>query len=61
MTISASGERTILIYQGNMLAIVKEMQSMTVGNENTMNFTPGYGHISVFDSLLAPHDQHLKA
>jgi hypothetical protein len=25
-----------------------------------MVFTPGYGHISVFDSLLAPDNQHLK-
>jgi hypothetical protein len=59
MTISGSRERTILIYQGNMLAIVKEMQKETVGNKKMMIFTPGYGHISIFDSLLAPDNQHL--
>ena len=34
------------------------MPKETVGNEKAMRFTPGYGHISVFDSLLAlgrPH------
>jgi hypothetical protein len=56
MTISASGERTILIYQGNMLAIVKQMQSMAVGDKKVIIFTPGYGHISVFDSLLSPYN-----
>ena len=61
MTISTSEERTILIYQGNMLAIVKEVQKETVGNKKVMIFTPGYRHISVFDSLLAPDNQRLKA
>jgi len=41
VTISASGERKILIYQGNMLAIVKQMQSMTVGDKKVMVFTLG--------------------
>jgi hypothetical protein len=59
MTISASSERAILIYQGNMLAIVKETQKATVGAKKMTIFTPGYGHISVFDSLLAPDNQHL--
>ena len=43
-----------------MLAIVKEMQGMMVGDKKVMVFTPGYGHISIFDSLLAPDNQHLK-
>ena len=41
------------IYQGNIVAIVKAMQKKTVGDKKVMIFTPGYGHISVFDSPLA--------
>jgi hypothetical protein len=41
MATSASGERTILIYQGNTLAIVKAMQREMLGTEKTMMFTLG--------------------
>jgi hypothetical protein len=44
-----------------MLAIVKEMQRETAGNNMRMIFTSGYGHISVFDSQLAADNQHFKA
>lgn len=46
MATNASGERTMLIYQGNTLAIVKAMQREMLGTEKTMMFTLGYGHIT---------------
>jgi hypothetical protein len=45
MATSASGERTILIYQGNTPGIVKATQREMLGTEKTMMFTLGYGHI----------------
>jgi hypothetical protein len=46
MATSARGERTILIYQGNTLAIVKAMPREMLGIEKMMMFTLGYWHIS---------------
>lgn len=45
MATSASGERTILMYQGNTLAIIKLMPREILGTEKVMIFTLGYGRI----------------
>lgn len=55
MVTRASGENTILIYQGNTLAIIKAMQREMLGAEKAMMFILGYRHIiSVSFRLFDP-------
>ena len=52
---TAAGERMILIYHGNTPAIIKAMPRATVGRENAMIFTLGYGEtLASFERQRAP-------